>query len=136
MTSLIPDSHKDLLERPIIAALGTIMPDGHPQITPVWCNYDGTHIIVNGSAPRQKHKNMVERPQVTLMMFDPLNQFRYMEVRGIVDEITTEGGGDNMNLLATMYTGKPKRYGIEAPPREVDERVLYKIKPIKVNVAN
>jgi len=136
MTSLIPDSHKDLLERPIIVSFGTIMPDGQIQITPVWCSYDGTHIIVNATAGRQKHRNIVARPQVTLMAFDPLNQFRYIEVRGIVEEITAEGGGESMNALALQYTGKPKRYGIEAPPREVDERLLYKIKPTKVRTAN
>lgn len=136
MTSLIPDSHKDLLERPIIVAFSTIMPDGQVQITPVWCSYDGgTHIIVNLTAGRQKHRNIVERPQVTLMAFDPLNQFRYIEVRGIVEEMTAEGGGESMNEMALKYTGKPKRYGIEAPPREVDERILYKIKPTTVNVA-
>ena len=136
MASLIPDSHKDLLERPIIVSFGTIMPDGQIQITPVWCSYDGTHIIVNATAGRQKHRNIVARPQVTLMAFDPLNQFRYIEVRGIVEEITAEGGGESMNALALQYTGKPKRYGIEAPPREVDERLLYKIKPTKVRTAN
>lgn len=136
MPSLIPDSHKDLFERPIIVSFGTLMPDGSIQITPVWCAYDGTHLIVNATAGRQKHRNVTERPQVTLMAFDPLNQFRYIEVRGVVEEITAEGGGENMNQLALQYTGKPKRYGIEAPPREVDERLLYKIKPLKVNAAN
>lgn len=135
MTSLIPDSHRDLLERPIIVAFGTLMPDGHPQITPVWCSYDGTHIVVNATAGRQKHRNVLERPQVTIMAFDPDNQFRYIEIRGLVEEITTEGGGESMNELALAYTGKPKRYGIEAPPREVDERYLYKIKPVHVNTA-
>ena len=136
MTSLIPDSHKDLLERPIIVAFGTIMPNGSIQITPVWCSYDGIHIIVNASAGRQKHRNIVANPNVTVMAFDSLNQFRYIEVRGIVEEITAEGGGESMNELALQYTGKPKRYGIEAPPRDVDERLLYKIKPIKVRTAN
>ena len=133
MSAHIPESHRDLLDRPIIVAFATIMPDGHPQVTPVWCNYDGTHIIVNATANRQKHKNIVERPQVTIMAFDPDNQFRYIEVRGIVEEITPEGGGENMNELALLYTGKPKRYGIEAPPREESERILYKIKPLRVS---
>ena len=133
MSSLIPNSHTDLLHRPIIVAFGTIMPDGQMQITPVWCSYDGTHIIVNATAKRQKHRNVLERPNVTIMAFDPDNQFRYLEVRGIVEEITPEGGGESMNELSLHYTGKPKRYGIEAPPREEDERILYKIKPLKVN---
>lgn len=131
----IPDSHRDLLDGPIIAAFSTIMPDGHPQVTPVWCSYDGTHVIVNASKERQKHKNILKRPQVTLMLFDPENQFRWIEIRGIVEEITPEGGGESMNELSLLYTGNPKRYGIEAPPREEYERLLYKIKPMKVNFA-
>ena len=133
MGATIPDSHRDLLERPILAALATTMPDGQIQVTPVWCSYDGTYVIVNATADRQKHKNMVERPQVTLMLLDPENQFRYLEIRGVVEVITAEGGGENMNELSLKYTGKPKRYGIEAPAREVSERLLYKIKPLRVN---
>jgi PPOX class probable F420-dependent enzyme len=133
MASQIPDSHRDLLDGPIIASLATLMPDGQPQVTPVWCSYDGTYVIVNAAADRQKHKNMVERPHVTIMVFDPKNQFRYLEVRGVVEEITAEGGGESMNELSLLYTGKPKRYGIEAPPRDVLERLLYKIRPTRVN---
>ena len=133
MTAIIPESHRDLLEDAVIVALATLMPDGQMQVTPVWCSYDGTHIIVNATADRQKHKNMVEHPQVTVMAFDPKDQFRYLEVRGVVEEITAEGGGESMNALSLLYTGKPKRYGIEAPPREVSERLLYKIKPTHVN---
>ena len=135
MSSPIPDSHKDLLERPVIVAFGTTMPDGQIQITPVWCSYDGRHIIVNATAKRQKHRNILERPHVTLMAFDPDNQFRYIEIRGVVEDITAEGGGESMNELSLQYTGKPKRYGIEAPLREEDERLLYKIKPLSVNFA-
>jgi PPOX class probable F420-dependent enzyme len=134
MSSHIPDSHRDLLDGPIIAALATLMPDGQAQVTPVWCSYDGTHIIVNVTAERQKAKNMAARPRVTVMVFDPQNQFRWLEVRGIVEEITTEGGGESMDELSLLYTGKHKRYGIEAPPREESERVLYKIKPTRVNI--
>jgi PPOX class probable F420-dependent enzyme len=133
MASQIPDSHRDLLDGPIIASLATLMPDGQPQVTPVWCSYDGTYVIVNAAADRQKHKNMAERPRVTIMVFDPKNQFRYLEVRGVVEEITAEGGGESMNELSLLYTGKPKRYGIEAPPRDVLERLLYKIRPTRVN---
>src|ERR1041384_6687043 len=100
MATHIPESHRDLLDGPIIAALATLMPDGSPQVTPVWCSYDGTHIIVNGSKVRQKHRNMAERPHVTIMVFDPQDQFRWMEVRGVVEEITAEGGEESMNELS------------------------------------
>lgn len=133
MSSLIPASHRDLLDGPVIAALATLMPDGQPQVTPVWCSYDGQYVIVNVTAERQKAKNMDARPQVTLMVFDPQNQYRWLEVRGVVAEITAEDGGESMNELSLLYTGQPKRYGIEAPPREDLERVLYKIRPTRVN---
>jgi len=133
MTSLVPESHRDLLDRPIIVALATFMPNGTIQVTPIWCSYDGTHIIVNATATRQKHQNMVECPHVTIMVFDPDDPFRYLEVRGIVEEITAEGGGESMDELSLSYTGKHKRYGIEAPTREEDERLLYKIKALHVN---
>lgn len=135
MTATIPESHRDLLDGPVLIALATLMPDNTMQVTPVWCSYDGTHVIVNATKDRQKHRNMVARPNVTLMAFDPQNQFRYIEIRGVVEEITAEGGGESMNELALLYTGKPKRYGIEAPPREESERLLYKIRPQKVNTA-
>ncbi|MBI1276810.1 MAG: TIGR03618 family F420-dependent PPOX class oxidoreductase [Anaerolineaceae bacterium] len=135
MGSEIPESHRDLLDSAVLASLATLMPDGQIQVTPVWCSYDCSYVIVNATADRQKHKNMVERPHVTLMLFDPDNQFRYMEIRGIVEVITAEGGGESMNELSLKYTGKPKRYGIEAPAREVLERLLYKIRPLRVNVS-
>src|SRR5436309_1118019 len=68
MSSHIPDSHRDLLDGPVIAALATLMPDGQPQVTPVWCSCDGTHVIVNATAAGQKHKNMAARPRGTLMV--------------------------------------------------------------------
>ncbi len=135
MGATIPDSHRYLLDSGILVSLATLMPDGQIQVTPVWCSYDGNYVIVNATADRQKHKNMVERPNVTIMVFDPQNQFRYLEVRGVVEVITAEGGGESMNELSLLYTGKPKRYGIEAPSRDILERLLYKIKPLHVNVS-
>ena len=133
MPTTIPDSHRDLLDGPVIAALATLMPDGQPQLTPVWCSYDGQYVIVNVTAERQKAKNMDARPQVALLLVDPQNQFRWLEIRGLVAEITAAGGGESMYELSLLYTGQPKRYGIEAPPREVLERVVYKIRPAQVN---
>ncbi len=129
----IPEQLLDLLQRPIVAALGTILPDGQPQVTPVWCSHDGTHVIVNATADRQKHHNMVDRPQVTLLLVDPENQFRYLEIRGLVETITAEGGGESMDELSLQYTGEHKRYGLEAPPRGELERLLYKIRPTRVS---
>jgi Pyridoxamine 5'-phosphate oxidase len=58
MMTEIPESHRDLLNGPRVAALTTVMPDGYPQTTVVWCNYDGTYVLVNTMRGFQKEKNM------------------------------------------------------------------------------
>jgi PPOX class probable F420-dependent enzyme len=132
MIAAIPESHLDLLTEPITVALVTMMPDGHPQCHPVWCDYDGTYIRVNAGSGRQKGRNMHRDPRVTVLAVDPQDSFRYLEVRGIVEDIVIDETGNHMNALSLQYTGKPKRYGIEAPPREVDTRIIYKIRPTRV----
>lgn len=131
---MIPASYKDLIEGPVIVSLATVMPDGQPQVTPVWCSYDGTHVKVNTARGRQKEKNMSARSMVTILAIDPKNPYRYLEVRGSVDEITEEGAMDHINTLAMLYMNKPKYYGGVAPAelegKEV--RVICNIKPKKV----
>jgi PPOX class probable F420-dependent enzyme len=95
----IPTDKRDLIERPTVATLVTLMPDNQPQATPVWFSYDGTHFWVNTAKGRQKDRNMRERPQVTLLMIDPENPYRYLEVRGKVDAITEDGAVDHINRL-------------------------------------
>ncbi len=129
---MIPESHLDLLTEPVTVSYVTMMPDGQPQCTPVWCMYDGTHIIVNASVNRQKDHNVRRNPKVTILAIDPNDAYRYLEVRGVVEEVTSEGAGENMNELSLQYRGIPKRYGIEAPPEAVDRRTLHKIKPLRV----
>lgn len=129
---MIPDSHLDLLMESVTVALVTMMPDGQPQCTPVWCDYDGTHILVNAGIGRQKDRNIRRNPKVTVLAVDPANSYRFLEVRGVVDEITEDGAEDNMNALSLQYRGIPKRYGDGAPPKEVEARVIYKIRPVRV----
>lgn len=129
---MIPDSHLDLLMESVTVALVTMMPDGQPQCTPVWCDYDGTHILVNAGIGRQKDRNIRRNPKVTVLAIDPANSYRFLEVRGVVDEITEDGAEDNMNALSLQYRGIPKRYGDGAPPKEVEARVIYKIRPVRV----
>lgn len=132
MSANIPETYRDLLEKPIVVTLVTLMPDGMPQATPVWCDYDGTHVLVNVGEGRQKDKNMRARPQVAILAIDPEDSFRYLEVRGMVEEYTEDGAEESMTALSLLYTGKPKRYGQGAPPREVEARILFKIRPVRV----
>src|ERR1700723_2195777 len=125
MSEAIPEKYRDLFQKRAFASLGTLMPDGRPQVTPVWCDYDGEHVIFNSAKGRQKDRNVRRDPRVSLAVIDPENPYRYMEIRGRVVEITEEGASASIDKLAKKYLGVDKYpYG---QPGEV--RVIYKIKP-------
>jgi PPOX class probable F420-dependent enzyme len=127
-TATIPDQYRDLFDKRAFAHLATLMPDGSPQVTPVWCDYDGTYVIVNSAKGRVKDKNMRRDDRVALAIVDPENPYRHLAVRGKVAEITEEGAGAHIDRLAKKYLGKDKY-----PSRRPDEiRVMYKIRPLKV----
>src|SRR5574341_744245 len=94
----IPESFRDLINGPRVAALTTVMPDGQPQTTAVWCNFDGTHVLVNTMRGFRKEKNMRLNPKVTLLCYDPRRPLRSLEVRGTVVEMTEEGAMDGTNF--------------------------------------
>jgi PPOX class probable F420-dependent enzyme len=124
----IPDSHQRLFVEPVLANLATIMPDGRPQVHPVWCDYDGTYVRTNSSRARQKSKNLSQREWATLLLVDPANPFFWIEVRGRVAEITTDGAEAHIDSLAKKYLGQDTY-----PWRQAGEvRVMYKIIPERV----
>lgn len=129
MTNLIPESHQQFFEQPIIANLGTIMPDGRPQVNPVWVDYDGTYVRFSTLQGSQKDKNLKARKFATFLLVDPQNPYSYIEVRGQVAETVTEGADEFINALSKKYLELdeyPNR-------REGDVRLTYKIKLDKVN---
>jgi PPOX class probable F420-dependent enzyme len=85
----VPADYLDLFSKPAFAHLATLMPDGSPQVTPVWIDYDGTYLIVNAAQGRQKNRNMAKRSRVAIDVIDPDYPYRYLAVRGYVREITT-----------------------------------------------
>lgn len=125
MAENIPDRYSDLFQKKAFANLATLMPDGTPQVTPVWVDYDGTHVLVNSARGRQKDKNMERNPAVALSILDPDNPYRYLEVRGRVADITEEGAEEHIDKMAKKYMGVDK-YPYRRPG---EVRVLYRIKP-------
>ena len=124
MPESIPEKYRDLFQKRAFATLGTLMPDGRPQVTPVWVDYDGEYIIFNSAKGRQKDKNVRRDPRVALALMDPENPYRYLEIRGRVAEITEDGASAHIDKMAKKYLGVDKYpYG---QPGEV--RVMYKIK--------
>jgi PPOX class probable F420-dependent enzyme len=134
MTIEIPESHRDLIDGPRVAALTTLTPDGQPQTTVVWCNFDGTHVLVNTMRGFRKEKNMRVNPKATLLCYDPRQPLRYLEIRGTVVEMTEEGAMDHLDGLSELYTGRKPYFG-ECVPAELKERefpVLCRILPTHI----
>lgn len=123
MSASIPENYLDLFKKPAFAHLTTLMPDGSPQVSPVWCEYDGTHVIINSAKGRQKDRNMRRDPRVALALSDPENPYRYLQVRGTVVEITEQGAEAHIDKLSHKYLGK------DYPYRDPNStRVIYKIR--------
>ena len=129
---LIPDSHRDLLDGDACVALTTILPDGQPQITPIWCNRDGAYVLINTMRRFRKEKNMRNNPKVTLLAFDPKHPLRSIEIRGTVVEMTEEGALEHLDQLTQLYMHKSDaRFFGDCIPAELQGTYI----PIKVKIA-
>ena len=122
----IPDKYLDLLERKkAFAALATTMPDGSPQVTPVWFDYKDGIVRVNTAKGRVKARNLKAGAAVALAVIDPDNPYRYIQIRGRVRRCSEEGAGSHIDSLAKKYLGKDKYPN--AAPGEV--RIMCEIEP-------
>jgi PPOX class probable F420-dependent enzyme len=131
MAATIPEQFKDLFNKVAFAHLATLMPDGSPQVTPVWVDYDGAHVRVNSAKGRVKDKNMRRNKRVALSIQDPANPYRSLAIRGEIAEITENGADAHIDALAKKYLGKD-RYPFRSPG---EVRVIYKIRPEKVSTS-
>ncbi len=129
----VPESYRDMFERPIIVALVTVMPDGQPQATPVWVDYDGIYVRVNTARGRQKEKNMKPGAKVTILAIDPEDTGRWLEIRGQIAEETEEGAVDHINALNLKYEGHSDFFANKEEKRGIEQRVTYKIEPLRIN---
>jgi PPOX class probable F420-dependent enzyme len=134
----VPTTHLDLLLHPIHGVLTTMMPDGQPQMSVVWVDFNGEYVMINTTLERQKGKNMQANPKVNVLVIDPNNVARFIEVRGDVVEITQEEGIDHANKQTRAYSDGEKKlfYGDVYPEETKDKetRAVFRILPIKVNV--
>ncbi|MBN9210840.1 MAG: PPOX class F420-dependent enzyme [Microbacterium sp. 71-36] len=119
---MIPDALRDLLENPNYGALGTVRPDGTVQVNPMWFEFDGEHVLFTHTTTRQKYRNLQANPSMSLMVFDPEQPYRYLEVRGrLVEEIPDPEGA--------FYVRLGRRYGNagQQPPPDRAQRVILKM---------
>ncbi len=129
MPQAISPGFKKLLREPAYCQLATLMPDGSPQITQVWVDTDGEHVLVNTAEGRQKVKNVRRDPRVALNVVDPTNAWRIAMVRGRVVDVTTEGADRLIDELAKKYLNED-RYPFRQPG---EVRLTLRIAPEKIS---
>ena len=121
----IPEKYLDLVQKKAFLQLATLMPDGSPQVSPVWFEYDGKYILINSAKGRVKDNNMRRDARVGMDIVDPDNPYRHLSIRGRVGEITERGADEHIDKLTKKYIGQDK-YPYRGPG---EVRVIYKIEP-------
>ncbi|MGZ4206588.1 MAG: TIGR03618 family F420-dependent PPOX class oxidoreductase [Actinomycetota bacterium] len=134
-TQLIPASHLDLLTRAICGVFSTIGRDGWPQSSLVWVDHDGVCARVNTTLERRKGRNVLTNPKVSLLLVDPNNTSRYIQIRGDA-ELVFEGALEHLDHLTRSYTQHPRFYGYVYPvaQRSRETRVICRIHARRVTV--
>jgi PPOX class probable F420-dependent enzyme len=127
-TQPIPTSHVDLLTRPICGVLTTMGPDGGPESSLVWVDFDGQCARVNTTLERRKGRNLLANPKVSLLVVDPDDTARFLQVRGDA-ELVTDGALEHLDALTRRYTRHPQYYGCIYPleQRDRETRVICRI---------
>lgn len=126
--STIPESYRDLFDKKAFAHLATVGSDSTPQVTPVWCDFDGTNVRINTARGRVKDRNLRRNPRVALSIMDPDNPYRYLQVRGRVVDMTETGADEHIDALTRRYLGQD-RYPFRRPG---EVRVMITIQPERV----
>jgi len=125
MAKTIPATFRDLLsEKAAIAVLATVMPDGSPQATPLWFDYDNDRLRINTATGRRKQRNLDQNPKVALVILDPANPYRYLQIRGrVVRKVTGAAAEEHIDRLAKKYLNQ-ERYPFRQPG---ESRILYEV---------
>ncbi|KUJ65295.1 pyridoxamine 5'-phosphate oxidase [Streptomyces albus subsp. albus] len=126
----LSDKLKELLDTPVFIIVGTVQPDGSPQLSPVWATHDGDEVLFSTTVGRRKEQNLRRDPRVTVLVQPAEAPYSYAEIRGTAS-LTTEGGMELIDKLSRKYTGKDYR---EFNPASVNDaqRVVVRIRPRKV----
>ncbi|HEX4212567.1 MAG TPA: PPOX class F420-dependent oxidoreductase [Candidatus Dormibacteraeota bacterium] len=119
----VPAEYLDLLERPVLASLATTGPKGQPQVNPMWFEWDGQRVRFTHTSYRQKYRNLQRDPRAAISIYDPENPYRYLELRGVVEEIVPDPTGSFYQQLSRRYGGDG------AAPADAEQRVVLVFRP-------
>ncbi|MEE6169284.1 MULTISPECIES: PPOX class F420-dependent oxidoreductase [unclassified Mycolicibacterium] len=120
----VPDGFEDLLDRPLFGHLATTRPDGTAQVNPMWFDWDGSRLRFTHTTKRQKYRNVTANPAVAMSIHDPDNPYRYLEVRGVVEEIVPDPKAEFFLKLNDRYSGS-----LTEVPADVADRVVLVVRP-------
>jgi PPOX class probable F420-dependent enzyme len=120
----IPEGYESLLDRPLFGHLATVRPNGSPQVNAMWFAWDGEHLRFTHTTKRQKYRNIVANPRVAMSVIDPDNPYRFLEVRGVVEEIVPDPTGAFYMALNDRYDGP-----LSEPPPDKADRVILIVRP-------
>jgi PPOX class probable F420-dependent enzyme len=130
----LPSDHLDLLDAPLAAALATRLPGGFPQTQPVWYAREGNDILVNTTLQRRKGLNLLADPRATLLIVDPMDNSRWIEIRADVD-LSTIDAERQLDTLTRSYTRHTHYYGEIYPldQRNHETRIIARLHPRAVH---
>ena len=122
----LTEEQAQLLEKPNFATVATLNADGSPQLTIVWIDWDGEHVLFNTAAGRAKPRNLERDPRLSVLVIDREDGYRWVAVRGAA-ELTTEGADEHIDRLARKYTGEGWQ------PKPGEQRLLVRVRLEHVN---
>jgi PPOX class probable F420-dependent enzyme len=131
----VPTSHLDLLERPICGVLTTIGPHGQPESSLVWVDFDGQCALINTTLERRKGRNLAANPSLSLLVVDPEDTSRFLQIRGNA-ELATVGAVEHLDRLTRKYTAHPRYYGYIYPAEQaaLETRVMCRIRARRITL--
>lgn len=124
----LSEKAKKLIDGKNFASVATLMPDGSPQVAPVWVDRDGDTVVLNATVNRQRYKNLNRDPRVAIAIYDQNNPYSHVSIRGRAIEITKAGAEEHIDKLNMKYNGNPV-YPNHSPN---DARVLIRVEPERV----
>jgi PPOX class probable F420-dependent enzyme len=125
-----PESHLDLLDRPLFAHFATVASDGSPRVNPMWFLWDNDAGVIKLTHTNQRHnfRYLQKNPQVALSIVDPDDQYRYIQLRGVVENVEADPSGAFYQKLQQRYRGRTSEV------KDRDVRVVFTIRPTGIKV--
>ena len=121
----LTDRAKRLLSEPNIVHLATVMPDGSPQVSPIWAHVENGTIEFNTAVGRVKEQNMRRDPRVAFSVVNRNDPYERASVRGrVVEMVEGDEARAHIDKMAEKYLGS-ETY----PWYKGETRIIVRVEP-------